>query len=48
MLCVGEGAVAHGVGRFWQYAGEVLDRIRADPDRPGWMPFSVLTTSPSV
>lgn len=34
-------AVAHGVGRFWQYAGEVLDRIRADPDRPGWMPFSV-------
>lgn len=34
-------AVAHGVGKFWAYAGEVLDRIRENPDRPGWMPYSV-------
>ncbi|WP_340537738.1 cytochrome P450/oxidoreductase [Nocardioides sp. GXZ039] len=34
-------AVAHAVGRFWQYSGKVLDRIRQSPDGPGWMPFSV-------
>ncbi|ACV07226.1 cytochrome P450/oxidoreductase [Kytococcus sedentarius] len=33
--------VAHNVGQFWQYAGQVLERIRQDPDAPGWMPFSV-------
>ncbi|OYO14148.1 cytochrome [Enemella evansiae] len=34
-------AVAHQVGRFWQYAGGVLERMRANPDRPGWMPYSI-------
>lgn len=29
--------LAHGVGRFWQYSGQVLARMQADPDRPGWM-----------
>lgn len=35
-------AVAHAVGRFWQYAGGVLDKIRRDPSGPGWMQYSVL------
>lgn len=34
-------AVAEAVGRFWQYAGTVLEKMRADPDRPGWMPFAI-------
>jgi len=34
-------AVAEAVGRFWQYAGGVLEKMRADPDRPGWMPFAI-------
>lgn len=29
--------VAHDVGRFWQYAGDVLTRMRAEPDGTGWM-----------
>ncbi|PSK87529.1 cytochrome P450 [Limimaricola soesokkakensis] len=29
--------VAHSVGRFWQYAGKVLEKMRAEPDGPGWM-----------
>lgn len=29
--------IAHGVGRFWRYAGEVLERMKADPDGCGWM-----------
>ncbi len=33
--------VAHAVGKFWQYAGHVLDKIRQDPSGPGWMQYSV-------
>lgn len=29
--------IAHGVGRFWQYSGEVLARMKADPGGAGWM-----------
>jgi cytochrome P450/ferredoxin-NADP reductase len=29
--------LAHGVGRFWQYCGEVLERMKANPDGHGWM-----------
>jgi cytochrome P450/ferredoxin-NADP reductase len=29
--------VAENVGRFWVYAGEVLERMRAEPDGRGWM-----------
>ena len=34
-------AVAHAVGKFWQYAGGILDKIRKDPSGPGWMHYSV-------
>ncbi len=34
-------AVAHAVGNFWQYAGKVLDKMRADPDAPGWMQYGI-------
>ncbi|KVD13113.1 cytochrome [Burkholderia ubonensis] len=34
-------AVAHAVGKFWQYAGKVLDRMRADPSGPGWMQYGI-------
>ncbi|MFD2740052.1 cytochrome P450/oxidoreductase [Sulfitobacter aestuarii] len=33
--------VAHAVGRFWQFAGEVLERMRADSDGPGWMHYAI-------
>lgn len=33
--------VAHAVGRFWRYAGTVLDKMRAEPDGPGWMHFAI-------
>lgn len=33
--------VAHAVGRFWQYAGEVLERMRAEPDGSGWMHHAI-------
>ncbi len=29
--------VAHDVGRFWQYAGNVIEKMRAEPDGQGWM-----------
>lgn len=29
--------IAHGVGRFWQYSGEVLARMKTDPGGTGWM-----------
>lgn len=29
--------VAHDVGRFWQYAGSVIEKMRAEPDGQGWM-----------
>lgn len=34
-------AVAHAVGNFWQYAGQVLERMRANPDGPGWMHYAI-------
>lgn len=34
-------AVAHAVGRFWQYAGKVLAKMRAEPDGPGWMHHAI-------
>ncbi|MCB1406264.1 MAG: cytochrome P450/oxidoreductase [Rhodobacteraceae bacterium] len=33
--------VAHGVGRFWQYAGEVIEKMRAEPDGQGWMHYTI-------
>ncbi|WP_250536170.1 cytochrome P450/oxidoreductase [Caballeronia sp. AZ10_KS36] len=34
-------AVAHAVGKFWQYAGKVLDNMREDPSGPGWMQYGI-------
>ncbi|TDL34155.1 cytochrome P450 [Arthrobacter nitrophenolicus] len=34
-------AVAEAVGKFWQYSGKVLDKMRRDPDGPGWMKFAL-------
>ncbi|SDV49682.1 cytochrome P450/oxidoreductase [Chitinasiproducens palmae] len=34
-------AVAHAVGKFWQFAGKVLDKMRADPSGPGWMQYGI-------
>ncbi len=34
-------AVAEAVGRFWQYAGRVLEKMRADPSGPGWMEYAI-------
>ncbi|MCR3718098.1 MULTISPECIES: cytochrome P450/oxidoreductase [Prauserella salsuginis group] len=33
--------VAENVGKFWQYAGTVLDKLRRDPSGDGWMPYSI-------
>ncbi|MGD8430387.1 MAG: cytochrome P450, partial [Ectothiorhodospiraceae bacterium] len=33
--------VAHAVGNFWQYAGKVLEKMRATPDGPGWMRYAI-------
>jgi cytochrome P450/ferredoxin-NADP reductase len=34
-------AVAEAVGRFWQFSGQVLDRMRADPSGHGWMHYAI-------
>ncbi|GIX24123.1 MAG: cytochrome P450 [Caldimonas sp.] len=34
-------SVAHTVGQFWQFAGEVLEKMRRTPDGPGWMRYSI-------
>ncbi len=34
-------AVAEAVGKFWQYAGGVLDRMRIEPDGHGWMQYGI-------
>ena len=34
-------AVAEAVGKFWQFAGGVIERMRAEPDRPGWMQYAI-------
>ncbi|GLY65311.1 cytochrome P450/oxidoreductase [Amycolatopsis taiwanensis] len=33
--------VAEAVGKFWQFAGTVVEKIRRDPSGPGWMPYSI-------
>lgn len=34
-------AVAHAVGNFWQFAGKVLDKMRQNPEAPGWMQYGI-------
>lgn len=34
-------AVAESVGKFWRYAGGVLNRMRIDPAGPGWMQYGI-------
>lgn len=34
-------AVAEAVGRFWEFAGQVLDKMRADPSGHGWMHYAI-------
>ena len=34
-------AVAEAVGKFWQYAGTVLEKMRKDPSGHGWMPYGL-------
>ncbi len=34
-------AVAESVGKFWQYAGQVLEKMRADPSGHGWMEYAI-------
>ncbi|WP_375590644.1 hypothetical protein ABWH89_08340 [Hoeflea alexandrii] len=33
--------VADAVGRFWQYAGTVLEKMRREPDGTGWMHHAI-------
>ncbi|UOA33612.1 Cytochrome P450 116 (plasmid) [Sulfitobacter sp. DSM 110093] len=33
--------VAHDVGRFWQYAGEIIEKMRAEPEGTGWMHHTI-------
>lgn len=33
--------VAEAVGKFWQFAGKVLDKMRQDPSGSGWMQFGI-------
>ncbi|WP_224416368.1 cytochrome P450 family protein [Modicisalibacter tunisiensis] len=34
-------AVAEAVGKFWQYAGQVLEKMRQDPSGHGWMKYAI-------
>ena len=34
-------AVAHAVGNFWQLSGQILEKMRAQPDGPGWMHYTI-------
>ncbi len=34
-------AVAEAVGRFWHYAGGVLEKMRRDPSGDGWMAYAI-------
>ena len=34
-------AVANAVGNFWQHAGRILDKMRANPDADGWMQYGI-------
>jgi len=33
--------VADTVGRFWQFAGQVLEKMRKEPDGTGWMHYAI-------
>ena len=33
--------VADAVGRFWQFAGQVLEKMRKEPDGTGWMHYAI-------
>lgn len=33
--------VAHDVGQFWQYAGQVIEKMRAQKDGTGWMHHTI-------
>ncbi|RKP50624.1 cytochrome P450/oxidoreductase [Trinickia fusca] len=33
--------VARAVGKFWQFAGKVLEKMREDPGNPGWMQYGI-------
>ncbi|WP_253901387.1 cytochrome P450/oxidoreductase [Arthrobacter sp. PAMC 25486] len=33
--------VAHAVGKFWEYSGQVLEKMRQAPDEAGWMQFGI-------
>ena len=33
--------VAHGVGKFWQYAGQIIEKMRDEPDGQGWMHHTI-------
>ncbi|QKV17026.1 cytochrome P450/oxidoreductase [Oricola thermophila] len=30
-------AIAHDVGRFWKYAGEIIEKMKSEPEGTGWM-----------
>ena len=30
-------AIAHDVGRFWNYAGKIIEKMKDEPDGAGWM-----------
>ncbi|MGB7317640.1 MAG: cytochrome P450/oxidoreductase [Planktotalea sp.] len=34
-------AVAEAVGEFWQASGRILEKMKANPDAPGWMQTSI-------
>ena len=34
-------AIAETVGQFWQFSGEILEKMRKTPDGPGWMRYSI-------
>ena len=34
-------AVAHAVGNFWQLSGKILEKMRQNPDEPGWMQYGI-------
>ncbi|MYN13366.1 cytochrome P450 [Pusillimonas sp. TS35] len=36
-----QNTVAHTVGQFWQFSGEVLAKMKRTPDGPGWMRYSI-------
>lgn len=34
-------AVAEAMGQFWQASGRILEKMKANPDAPGWMQTSI-------